>query len=43
MVEEIVNNEGVFCLEVVPVAIGEILPHHMEQIKAVGKKLGKVR
>jgi len=43
MAEEIVKNEGVLCLEVVPEATGEILPHHLEQIKAVGKKLGKVR
>jgi hypothetical protein len=40
---KIVNNEGVLCLEVVASAKGEILPHHLEQIKAVGKKLGKVK
>ena len=31
------------CLEVVPDAKGNILPHHLEQIKAVGKILGKVK
>lgn len=42
MAEKIVKSEGVLCLEVVADATGEILPHHLEQIKAVGKKLGKV-
>jgi hypothetical protein len=37
--ERIVQNEGVLCLEVVADATGEILPHHLEQIKAVGKAL----
>ena len=37
----IVKNEGVLCLEVVVNARGDILPHHFEQIKAVGKALGK--
>jgi len=41
--EQIVQNEGVLCLEIVADAKGEILPHHLEQIKAVGKKLGKVK
>lgn len=39
----IVKNEGVLCLEVVTDAKGNILPHHLEQIEAVGKALGKVR
>jgi hypothetical protein len=39
--KEIVKKEGVLCLEVVVNAKGEILPHHLEQIKAVGKGLGK--
>ena len=42
MAEKIVKSEGVLCLEVVADATGDILPHHLEQIKAVGKKLGKV-
>lgn len=41
--EKIVKNEGVLCLEVVPTATGEILPHQLEQIKAVGIKLGKIK
>jgi len=41
MAEKIVKNEGVLCLEVVTDAKGNILPHHLGQIKAVGKKLGK--
>ena len=41
--KQIVDNGGVLCLEVVPDARGNILPHHLEQIKAVGKTLGKVR
>jgi hypothetical protein len=41
--EEIVSKEGVLCLEVVAEANGEILPHHLEQIIAVGKKLEKVK
>ena len=43
MAEKIVKNGGVLCLEVVPEPTGEILPHHLEQIKAVGRKLGKVK
>jgi len=39
--DSIVKNDGVLCLEVVPLPNGEILPHHLEQIKAVGKSLGK--
>jgi len=39
--KQIVQNEGVLCLEVVVNAKGEILPHHLEQIKAVGKGLEK--
>jgi len=42
MAEKIVENEGVLCLEIVADPTGEILPHHLEQIKSVGKKLGKV-
>ncbi|MBK9391291.1 MAG: alpha-L-fucosidase [Bacteroidetes bacterium] len=41
--KQIVKNEGVLCLEVVVTPKGEILPHHLEQIKAVGKGLGKTR
>jgi hypothetical protein len=41
--KQIVQNEGVLCLEVVVTPKGEILPHHLEQIKAVGKGLGKTR
>ena len=41
--KQIVDNGGVLCLEVVVDAKGTILPHHLEQIKAVGKTLGKVR
>ncbi len=39
--KQIVQNEGVLCLEVVVTPKGEILPHHLEQIKAVGKSLGR--
>lgn len=39
--EQIVKNEGVLCLEIVADAHGEILPHHLEQIREVGKSLGK--
>ncbi len=39
---KIVQNDGVLCLEVVVDAKGEILPHHWEQIKEVGKKLKKL-
>ena len=35
----IVNNEGVLCLEVVTDSKAEILPGHFDQIKAVGEKL----
>jgi hypothetical protein len=41
--KQIVDNGGVLCLEVVPDVRGNILPHHLEQIKAVGKILGKIR
>ena len=37
--KKIVQNEGVLCLEVVVNQNGVILPHHLEQIKAVGKSL----
>lgn len=39
--KQIVQNEGVLCLEVVVNANGEILPHHLEQIKAVGNALSR--
>ena len=38
--KKIVQNGGVLCLEVVVNPEGEILPHHLEQIKAVGGNLG---
>ncbi len=38
MAEKIVKGGGVLCLEVVADARGEILPHHLEQIKEVGKR-----
>jgi hypothetical protein len=41
--KQIVQDEGVLCLEVVVSPKGEILPHHLEQIKAVGKSLGKTQ
>jgi hypothetical protein len=41
--EQIVKNEGVLCLEIVADVQGEILPHHLEQIKEVGKRLGKTK
>lgn len=41
--KQIVQNEGVLCLEVVVTPKGDILPHHLEQIKAVGKGLGKTQ
>jgi hypothetical protein len=41
--KQIVKNEGVLCLEVVVTPKGEILPHHFEQIKAVGRGLGKTQ
>ncbi len=41
--KKIVQNEGVLCLEVVVTPKGDILPHHLEQIKAVGKGLGKTQ
>jgi len=37
--KQIVKNEGELCLEVVVNAKGEILPHHLEHIKSVGKAL----
>jgi hypothetical protein len=39
----IVENEGVLCLEVVTDAKGDILPHHLEQIREIGKILGRVK
>jgi hypothetical protein len=41
--KQIVDNGGVLCLEVVVDAKGNILPHHLEQIKGVGRALGKIR
>lgn len=43
MAKSIVKNGGVLCLEVVPEPTGEILPQHLKQISAVGRKLGKVK
>ena len=43
MVENIVNNDGVLCLEIVTDASGEILPHHLEQVKAVGEKVDRIK
>ncbi|MFT7035653.1 MAG: hypothetical protein ACJA2S_004177 [Cyclobacteriaceae bacterium] len=40
--QKIAQNKGVLCLEVVTSGEGEILPAHLDQIKAVGKKLGRV-
>jgi hypothetical protein len=37
--KKIVANQGVLCLEVVTNSEGYILPHHLEQIKEVGKSL----
>ena len=42
MAEKIVKSEGILCLEVVVDATGEILPHHLEQIKEVGRNLEKI-
>jgi hypothetical protein len=41
--KQIFDNGGVLCLEVVTDSKGNILPHHLEQIRAVGKILGKAR
>ncbi|NQU51398.1 MAG: alpha-L-fucosidase [Bacteroidetes bacterium] len=41
-VEQIVKNKGVLCLEVVTSPEGEILPHHLDQIIEVGKKIHKI-
>lgn len=41
--QKIISNGGVLCLEVVTDSKGEILPHHFEQIKAVGNKLLKTK
>jgi len=41
--KKIVENNGVLCLEVVTDPKGNILPHHLNQIKEVGKALGKIR
>jgi hypothetical protein len=43
MAEKIVKNEGVLCLEVVTNTEGEILPHHLEQIRQVGKRIKESR
>jgi len=40
--KSIISKEGVLCLEVVVDATEEILQHHFEQIKHVGKALGKI-
>ena len=41
--EKIIQNEGVLCLEVVTNTEGEILPHHLEQIRQVGKGIREAR
>jgi hypothetical protein len=41
--KQIADKGGVLCLEVVPDAKGNILPHHLEQIRAVGSALGKTK
>lgn len=41
MAKKIVGNDGVLCLEVVTDVKGNILPHHLEQIREVAKVLGK--
>ncbi len=41
--QKIVSNDGVLCLEVVTTPEGEILPHHLDQITAVGKMAAKQR
>ena len=41
--KQIVDNGGVLCLEVVVDVRGNILPHHLEQVQAVGKALGRVK
>jgi hypothetical protein len=41
--KQITDKGGVLCLEVVPDATGNILPGHLEQIREVGKTLGKVK
>jgi hypothetical protein len=43
MARRIVDNDGVLCLEVVTGVEGRILSHHLEQIKAVGRSLGRVQ
>jgi hypothetical protein len=40
--KKIIQGQGVLCLEVVVNPRGEILPHHLEQIKAVGTALRKI-
>ena len=43
MAEKIVSKDGVLCLEVVTDSRGEILPHHLEQITAVGNRVSKTK
>jgi hypothetical protein len=40
---KIVEKGGVLCLEVVTDDKGNVLPHHLVQIKEVGKALGKIK
>ncbi|MEX2235147.1 MAG: hypothetical protein WD824_23490, partial [Cyclobacteriaceae bacterium] len=41
--EKVITNGGVLCLEVVTKPTGEILPHHLKQIDAVGKRLSEIK
>lgn len=40
--EKVFTNDSVLCLEVVTNPTGEILPHHLKQINAVGKRLSEI-
>jgi hypothetical protein len=41
--QKIVSSDGVLCLEVVATPDGEILPHHLEQVIAVGQVVEEQR
>jgi len=41
--QKIVSSDGVLCLEVVATPDGEILPHHLEQVIAVGQMVEEQR
>jgi hypothetical protein len=41
--ETVFTNDGVLCLEVVTNRTGEILPHHLKQINAVGERLSEIK